>query len=67
MMAAKMPGLAAGSTTCRADCQRLAPNASAADVSERGTADIASSQIVNTIGMTAKPSAMPTMMQLRWS
>ena len=67
MMAEKTPGLAVGSTTRTAVCQRLAPSASEAAVRLDGTLVNASSEIVKMIGMTAKPIARPTTRQLRWS
>ncbi len=54
-----MPGLAVGSTTRVAVCQRLAPRASEAAVRCWGTLEKASSEIVKMIGMTAKPMARP--------
>ncbi len=67
MTAEKMPGLAVGSTTRVAVCQRLAPRASEAAVRCCGTLEKVSSAIVKMIGMTAKPMARPTTRQLRWS
>ena len=67
MTAEKMPGLAVGSTTRIAVCQRLAPSASEPAVRFDGTLEKASSAIVKMIGMTAKPIARPTTRLLRWS
>ncbi len=58
--AEKMPGLAVGSTTRVAVCQRLAPSAREAAVRCDGTLENESSAMVKMIGMTAKPSAKPT-------
>ena len=62
-----MPGLAVGSTTPMAVCQRLAPRAREAAVRCWGTLEKASSAMVKMMGMTAKPMARPTTRQLRWS
>ena len=67
IVAEKTPGLAVGSTTRTAVCQRLAPSASEAAVRLAGTLVNASSEIVKMTGMTAKPMARPTTRQLRWS
>src|SRR5207253_7236384 len=48
-------------------CQRLAPRAREPDLSSTGTPDRASSVIVKTMGMTAKPIIKPTTSELRCS
>ena len=48
-------------------CQRLAPSASDSRARWPGTLASESSAIVKMIGMTAKPIAMPTTRELRWS
>ena len=63
--AAKMPGLAEGSTTRHNVCQRLAPRAIEAAVMLWGTLESASSASEKMMGMTAKPRPMAMMMLLR--
>ena len=67
MIAEKMPGLAVGSTTRIAVCQRVAPSASEPARRCCGTFESESSAIVKMIGITAKPIARPTTSALRWS
>ena len=67
MTAEKMPGLAVGRTIRIAVCQRVAPRASEPARRCSGTFASESSAIVKMIGMTAKPIAMPTTRELRWS
>ena len=62
-----MPEIAVGTTTLQTVCQRLAPRASEPETSEFGTLERASSAIVKTIGMTAKPITKPTTSELRES
>ena len=67
MIAAKIPPDAAGNTTRRTVCQRDAPKASDADDKESGTLEMASSETVKMIGITANPRAKPTTRLLRVS
>ena len=63
--AAKIPGLAEGSTTRHNVCQRLAPSAIEAAVMLWGMFDSASSASEKMIGMTAKPRPDAMTMLLR--
>ena len=65
--AEKMPAEAVGTTIRIAVCQRLAPSASEPTVSESGTFESASSEMVKIIGITAKPIMKPTTSELRCS
>jgi len=65
MIAEKIPGLAVGSTTRVAVCQRVAPSASEPATNAGGTLPIASSAIVKIKGMTANPIASPTTSEFR--
>jgi hypothetical protein len=65
--AEKIPAEAVGSTTRMAVCQRLAPRAREPDFRSGGTLDRASSVMVKTIGITAKPIMNPTTRELRCS
>ena len=67
MIAETMPEIAVGTTTRQTVCQRLAPQANEPETSDVGTLDKASSAIVNTSGMTAKPMTKPTTKELRES
>ena len=62
-----MPGLAVGKTIRIAVCQRVAPSASEPARRCWGTLASESSAIVKMIGITAKPIAMPTTSEFRWS
>ena len=57
--AANTPGSAAGNTICHATCHGAAPSASAAWPYPRGTVVSASSEMVNTTGITVNPKAIP--------
>ena len=63
--AAKIPGLAEGSTTRHSVCQRLAPRAIDAAVMLCGMFESESSASEKMIGMTAKPSPMAMTMLFR--
>src|SRR5262249_21053437 len=67
IIAEKIPGLAVGTTTRNAVCHLFAPRARPARTRCRGTLEKASSAIVKMIGITAKPIAMLTTSELRWS
>ena len=67
MMAERIPEIAVGTTTVQTVCQRLAPKANEPEIKELGTFDKASSAIVKTMGMTAKPITKPTTSELRAS
>ncbi len=58
--AENIPGLAVGSITLIAVCQRLAPRARDPACKCLGTLERASSEIVNIMGITANPIAKPT-------
>ena len=63
--AEKIPGLAVGKITRTKVCHGDAPRARDPNVRFLGTAKIASSVIENIVGITAKPIANPTTMELR--
>ncbi len=65
MTAEKIPGLAVGSTTRIAVCQRVAPSASEPARRCCGTLASESSAMVKMSGMTAKPMAKPTTSEFR--
>ncbi len=63
-MAAATPDSAAGSTTRRVVCMRLAPIANEPCRSERGTAESASSESEAMVGMIMTPSTIPAEREL---
>ncbi|MNV55739.1 hypothetical protein D3C71_1479810 [compost metagenome] len=65
--AEKMPGLAVRITTRLRVCQGVAPSARDPWVRCLGTEKTASSAMEKMVGMTAKPMAIPTTRELRWS
>ena len=65
--AEKIPEEATGSMMVQTTCQRLAPRAAEAAVSDLGTLEMASSAMVKITGMTAKPMIKPSTRQLRCS
>ena len=67
MIPETIPEIAVGITTLQTVCHRLAPKAKEPEIKELGTLDKASSAMVKTIGMTAKPITKPTTRELRES
>src|SRR5690606_19960132 len=65
--AEKIPGLAVSNTTLVKVCQVVAPSANEPFDKCFGTLNTASSAIEKMVGITAKPIAIPTTNELRWS